>query len=178
MVNTSLYMLSDSGLEIGIINKEELEILKKLDTNGLHVVEVSAVNINKVLENIKNKVPLYKMEYHYETKEYITKKVDLVDIKVNDVGQVFEDNDYTKIIYSNFAKTDEEKNELMNTLKKCVDFALSTNDGGKIERFFEKHSINYVGKTIELPDNHVERTKVSKIKSDMIMESLKKMMLR
>lgn len=174
-----LYIVSADGFELGIINEEELLLLKQTDTKHFEVIEIETNVLANLLNNLKEKVPFYTLSYSYVTGDYSIEEVkDLKDINLSYACDIYDDNDYQHIFFSGFAKNEVEKENLLNTFKKHVDYVLTLDDGSKIEEYYYSVSKPQVYQNVELIDHHPDRTKQDKIKSDLAFESLKVMLER
>lgn len=154
------YVIEEDGLILDVINESQLDTLKQIDTKGLKVYEVSGIFSN-YLNSIHHGV--FRLTYNFLSCEVSKEKIPFGDIRISNLGTFFMNEDYTKLIY-------EDVNIDMELFNKVI--AGIESEDTMIEELLESNSVDIFSKSISIPDNHPERTKKSKEKSDKMLEFL------
>jgi len=195
-VEEKKYVLMEDGFIFGVINESQLESLKEIDTKGIEIYAVTN-NYANHLDCIQDDV--YRFTYNFKTDEITTEAVQHKDKRLSLINQFRESEDYNEIYFDSFdmdielftsvinvitevdmdkITTIDEIHELIykpafdgeNYYKYDGDFVIA------IDKLLENHSENNFPEEVKLPDNHPDRSKKDKEKSDAMFESLKAMM--
>jgi len=192
------YVLMEDGFIFGVINETQLESLKEIDTKGIEIYAVTN-NYANYIDCIQDDV--YRFTYNFKTDEITTSPVQHKDKRLSLINQFRESEDYNEIYFDSFDMDIELFTNVINVIIEADMDKITTIDeihelvykpafDGKIyykydgdfvieiDKLLDNHSVDNFPIEIKLPDNHPERSKKDKEKSDAMFESLKTMMTK